>query len=267
MNIFSALLAFAISASPINPGDIKTPSSGTTNSYGSYASGCIAGAQILPADNPEYQITHLSRNRYYGSRELINFIGQLAHKVKLESGKSLLIGDLSQPRGGFMVDGHASHQNGLDVDIWFETADQQLPYAALDNYLAPNLVDENFSINPAFWSPRILQLASEMPEVERIFVSPPIKKKLCADYKGQQWLHKIRPWWNHKDHFHARLYCPKGDKGCVAQAPLPAGDGCDSSLDWWFSAEATQPQTRVKARTSSYKDFKIPKACQRIFAE
>ena len=30
----------------------------------------------------------------------------------------LLVGDISQPRGGPMVNGHASHQIGLDADIW-----------------------------------------------------------------------------------------------------------------------------------------------------
>src|SRR6266403_1009168 len=30
----------------------------------------------------------------------------------------LLVGDMSQPRGGPMITGHASHQVGLDADIW-----------------------------------------------------------------------------------------------------------------------------------------------------
>ena len=29
-----------------------------------------------------------------------------------------MIGDISQPRGGPMLSGHASHQIGLDADIW-----------------------------------------------------------------------------------------------------------------------------------------------------
>ena len=32
----------------------------------------------------------------------------------------LWIGDLSQPRGGPMPFGHASHQTGLDVDVWLD---------------------------------------------------------------------------------------------------------------------------------------------------
>jgi penicillin-insensitive murein endopeptidase len=40
---------------------------------------------------------------------------------------------------------------------------------------------------------------------------------------------------------HVRMVCPAGNAGCEAQAPLPAGDGCDASLDWWFSDEALNP--------------------------
>ena len=40
--------------------------------------------------------------------------------AKLDGWPGLLIGDMSQPRGGPMVSGHASHQIGLDVDIWLD---------------------------------------------------------------------------------------------------------------------------------------------------
>lgn len=267
MNLLAAFLALAISTNPINPGDIKTPSSGKTQTIGSYISGCISGAETLPANNPNYQITHFSRNRYYGHQSLINFIQNFAQQVYSESGNSLLIGDLSQPRGGFMTNGHASHQNGLDVDIWFATADHQLDAAKLDNYTAPNLVSKDFQIDYKLWNPRLLELASKAPEVERIFVSPPIKKQLCQDFKGQEWLRKIRPWWNHKDHMHVRLHCPQEDINCKPQEPLPAGDGCDESLEWWFSAEATRPKSPLDVSKSNYKSFNIPKACAAIFAE
>ena len=37
---------------------------------------------------------------------------------KLDDWPGLLVGDISQPRGGPMLTGHASHQLGLDADIW-----------------------------------------------------------------------------------------------------------------------------------------------------
>ena len=44
---------------------------------------------------------------------------RLAESGKRVGWNGLLIGDMSQPRGGPMLNGHSSHQIGLDVDIWF----------------------------------------------------------------------------------------------------------------------------------------------------
>ena len=61
----------------------------------------------------------LSRNRIWGHPELIRLIERLATEAKAQDGwNGLLVGDLSQPRGGPMLTGHASHQVGLDADIW-----------------------------------------------------------------------------------------------------------------------------------------------------
>jgi penicillin-insensitive murein endopeptidase len=91
----------------------------------------------------------------------------------------------------------------------------------------------------------LLQTAASSATVERIFVNPAIKKHLCSVAQGDRhWLAKLRPWWGHDDHFHARLRCPAGDRMCIPQGPLPPGDGCGKSLDWWFGAEAGQPQAQ-----------------------
>ena len=51
-----------------------------------------------------------------GSSSFIERFGANAKKV---GWNGLLIGDMAQPRGGPMITGHASHQIGLDADIWF----------------------------------------------------------------------------------------------------------------------------------------------------
>ena len=58
-----------------------------------------------------------------------------------------------------------------------------------------------------------------LPEVQRIFVHPAIKKALCERAgKDRGWLAKVRPLWGHHYHFHIRIYCPNG--GCRTQAPV-----------------------------------------------
>ena len=54
-------------------------------------------------------------------------------------------------------------------------------------------------------------------------------------------MNKVRPFWGHNYHFHIRIACPAGETACQPQDPVPPGDGCDASLDWWFTDEALHP--------------------------
>ena len=86
---------------------------------GSYARGCLAGAVALPINGPDWQVMRLSRNRNWGHPRLIDFLERFAADARnLDGWPGLLVGNMSQPRGGPMVTSHSSHQIGLDVDIW-----------------------------------------------------------------------------------------------------------------------------------------------------
>ena len=54
----------------------------------------------------------------WGHPELVAFIERLAVGRPGDGWPGLLVGDMAQPRGGPMRTGHASHQIGLDVDLW-----------------------------------------------------------------------------------------------------------------------------------------------------
>jgi penicillin-insensitive murein endopeptidase len=84
---------------------------------------------------------------------------------------------------------------------------------------------------------RLLQFAVADTRVDRIFVHPALKRGLCRAAGDHAWLHKLRPWWGHHDHFHVRLACPADSRNCQAQPTLPPGDGC-AEIDWWFRKEA-----------------------------
>ena len=100
-------------------GAAKTPAPLAARAIGFYAKGCLAGAAALPIDGPAWQAMRLSRNRNWGHPELVGLVEKLAIEAKAHDGwPGLLVGDLSQPRGGPMLTGHASHQVGLDADIW-----------------------------------------------------------------------------------------------------------------------------------------------------
>jgi penicillin-insensitive murein endopeptidase len=226
----------------------------TAQSIGSYTNGCISGASALPINGAGYQLMRLSRQRMYGHPVLTHFIQQLGERVAQEKIGVLLIGDLGQPRGGPTLTGHRSHQTGLDVDIWFlhsQQAQQRLLSSAERETMQAASVVKTHSaeLNLAQWTVRqekVLHIAAQMPEVERIFVNPVIKRELCKRYNAAQWLRKIRPWWKHDDHFHVRIACPANNTHCEKQAPLPMDSGCDAGLAWWFSAEASKPAAKAQ---------------------
>lgn len=215
---------------------------------GFYAKGCLAGAQALPINGAHWQVMRLSRNRNWGHPVLVAFLEQFSHTAADVSGwPGLLIGDMSQPRGGPMLTGHASHQVGLDADIWWlPMPNRTLGMAEREQLSSQTVVRaDRLDVDSKVWSPAhaaILRAASQREDVQRVFVNPAIKKALCRDYGGQDWLSKIRPTSGHDYHFHVRLHCPPGDTQCTVQEAVPAGDGCDASLDWWFTEEAMNPK-------------------------
>jgi penicillin-insensitive murein endopeptidase len=85
---------------------------------GSYAKGCLAGAVALPVNGETWQVMRLSRSRNWGHPSLVEFLERLADQAPKTGWRGLLLGDMSQPRGGPMLAGHTSHQVGLDSDIW-----------------------------------------------------------------------------------------------------------------------------------------------------
>src|SRR6516162_491999 len=97
----------------------STPFPGPPRSIGGDFNGCLVGAESLPITGPTWQVMRLSRNRNWGNPQLIRFIERFATNAKKVGWNGLLVGDMSQPRGGQMFSAHTSHQIGLDVDIWF----------------------------------------------------------------------------------------------------------------------------------------------------
>ena len=206
--------------------------------YGSYAKGCVAGAVQLPETGPTWQAMRLSRNRNWGHPDAIDFVQDLSRFAAGQSGwKGLYIGDISQPRGGPMLSGHRSHQIGLDIDIWMLPATNlRLSRQQRENISSISLRRSGGAYVNGNWSAahhKILREAAKDPRVARIFVFPGAKVQMCNDEKGNRaYLRKIRPWWGHHYHFHVRLNCPRGMRGCVDQDPPPRGDGCEDARQW-----------------------------------
>jgi penicillin-insensitive murein endopeptidase len=222
------------------------PAPGGAEVHGRHAGGCVAGAVALAPEGPGWQTIRLERNRFWGHPALIAFIERLgAQALRRGWPHGVLIGDLGQPRGG-PVSGHASHQSGLDVDIWLRPPSRDYPRAARAGLSYLSFVGGGGRRVTEGWTAAhaaLVEAAARDAAVDRIFVNAAIKRDLCrrTGPADAAWMRKIGPWWRHDGHMHVRLSCPDGSPGCVDQNPVPPGDGCDAALDWWFSEEALNP--------------------------
>ena len=237
---------------------------------GFYSHGCLAGGEQLPINGPNWQVMRLSRNRNWGHPQLIEFLKKFAPKAAQASGwPGLLIGDISQPRGGPMLTGHASHQIGLDADIWLRPMpDHELTRENREEMPSTDVVREDLlDVRPDVWTKghmAVIRSAAMEPKVQRIFVNAAIKRALCREAAGESWMRKVRPMWGHNYHFHIRLFCPHGSS-CRDQDPTPSGDGCDASLAGWFSDEMLRPRKSGKSWPPMTMS-KLPPACQKVLS-
>ena len=254
----------------------RTPAAGfEPNAIGFYSRGCLAGGAQLPVDGESWQVMRLSRNRNWGHPALVRLVQKIADKASTVGWNGLLVGDMSQPRGGPMITGHASHQIGLDADIWLTPMpDRTLSRREREEMSATNVVASNWlDVDPDRWSSRhlsIIKLAAQQPEVERIFVNAAIKKAICREASGDRsWLAKVRPMYGHNYHFHIRMGCPRGQANCREQDAPPTGEGCDASLAYWFSdavLHPRKPKTPPKPRPPMTM-ASLPGECREVLAE
>ena len=253
-------------------GNVDAGSRHKPQAIGGYSRGCAAGLEQLPQSGPTWQAMRLSRNRNWGHPELIDFAKNLSVKARRVGWAGLYFGDMSQPRGGPMLTGHRSHQVGLDADIWlYPAARMDLSVRQRENLSAISMQRANGAFVNDRWTRahhEIVKAAASDPRVARIFIFAGAKVQMCNDERGNRdWLRKIRPWYGHHYHFHVRLSCPRGSRGCQNQAPPPPGDGCNDARKWVNDIlDPPPPQPRAKnapapTKRREYLLADLPKAC------
>ena len=251
------------------------PTATPTRVIGFYAKGCIAGAEALPLNGDTWQVMRLSRNRNWGHPDLIALLERLSTRAHKDGWRGLLVGDMSQPRGGPMITGHASHQVGLDADVWLTPMpDHRLSREEREDMSAVMMVrPDRLDIDPHVWTPAhlaVIRDAAQEPRVQRIFVNPAIKKALCREARGDRsWLSKVRPFWGHDYHFHIRLSCPAGSKQCEPQKPPSDSEGCAASdFAYWFKDSVLHPKPpKVPPKPSPGLTLaQLPSDCRAVLA-
>ena len=253
------------------------PAAMPTHVVGFYAKGCIAGAEGLPINGETWQVMRLSRNRYWAHPDMVALVKRLSAKARKEAGwPGILVGDMSQPRGGPMITGHASHQVGLDADIWLTPMpNRQLSRNEREEMSAVMMVRaDRLDIDPHAWTPShlsVIRAAALEPTVQRIFVNAAIKKALCREARGDRsWLSKVRPMYGHDYHFHVRIKCPPGSGAeCESQTDPVESEGCSADdLAYWFKDSVLHPKPpKIPPKPRPPMTLaQLPAACRQVLA-
>ena len=248
------------------------PAALAARTIGFYSHGCLAGGEALPVNGSAWQVMRLSRNRNWGHPALLAFLERFARKVPtISHWPGILVGDMSQPRGGPMLTGHASHQIGLDADIWLTPMpNRELSRLEREEMSAANMVRaDRLDVDPAKWTPdhlAVIRAAAQDPAVQRIFVNAAIKKALCREAAGDRsWLNKVRPYYGHDYHFHVRLACPAGeDRVQGARSSAARRRLRCRVLAWWFSDGIIHPSPDLGKPKPPLTMAQLPPECRQV---
>ena len=215
------------------------PLAGPARSIGGYADGCLSGGVALPISGPNWQVMRLSRNRNWGNPALITFLERFAAHAKQEW-NGLLVGDMSQPRGGPMISGHASHQIGLDADIWFTPMpDHVLTREEREMDGAVNMVQpDGLGVDAKVWTPErtaLIRTAAHGSGDDAHF-------RQCRDQEADVQRGRIGSRLAEQSAavvgpcraFSRPHRLPGRQSECKPQPPPDPGDGCGHELDFWF---------------------------------
>jgi murein endopeptidase len=169
-----------------------------SRSFGLPWRGALAGGVQLPAEGPGFftwdPVRRRSPNRgwrRFGTERLVRTVLTVVEQFRAAhpDAPRIGIGDLSRPRGGdlgprYGLPGHVSHQNGLDVDIYYPRRDglERAPESAqqIDRALAQELVE------------RFVRAGAS-----RVFVGP------LTGLSGDPAVVQVLP--RHDNHLHVRL--------------------------------------------------------------
>lgn len=178
---------------------------------------------------------------FWGTWELVQLVERAAYRVARRlPGSKLTVGEMSRENGG-RIAGHASHQNGRDVDLSFYMLDaHDRPYEpwAFASFGAggqgtpPNQV-LRFD-DARNWELVAKLVADGDARVQYIFVARVIRERLLREGRrrgapasvldrASQVLVQPASGNPHTSHFHVRVYCSPSDRPtCRDRAPFRA---------------------------------------------
>lgn len=171
-----------------------------------------------------FEVVAPDRKKHFATYEMAEMITRVGEQLNRQYTKKLYVSNISAINGGKLRP-HASHQNGLDVDLGYPSDVATLKFPLVVRMSTGEYFSKNYSIEKTFNLFKYMFSQKDIL-VDRIFVDAKIKKALCdfAIAKNEfqteakdvvrsmfQNLQHVR---GHGDHFHLRIKCSKYDPGC-----------------------------------------------------
>jgi len=195
---------------------------------------------VLLRESPflRYTTEYRAAGNFYGTWELVQLVERTAYRVHQRlPGSRLSVGELSRRNGG-RIAGHASHQNGRDVDLSFYMTDaRERPFEPFafarfrgDGVGRPPNQSLRFD-DARNWEMVAKLVADGDARVQYIFVSGAIKDRLLREGRRRRapatvldraarLLAPPAEGHVHDNHFHVRIYCaPANRPACRDQGP------------------------------------------------
>jgi len=209
-----------------------------SEAIGFYSNGSLVNAASIDDYSGHYEKLFRSRKRLYATDYLFNFLFDFSEEFIADhpDTEKFQLGDISALNGG-KISRHASHQNGLDIDIVYLRVNkrgQDVDYPEWKEYFVKNgAVTKNFDLTKNW---ELFKLIVSKGDVGRIFVDKAVKKAFCKEYSSSrnkldlETLRRLRPAKYHLTHFHLRLKCHESFKRCQKQADPANNSGCNELL-------------------------------------
>lgn len=208
------------------------PAPHASRSVGSPTRGELQGGQFLDESEVVHHVDAADCN-FWGTDELVGALRRVAKTVaSAHPHHRLTVGELSQPKGGD-ISGHASHENGRDVDLGFYFLDEEgQPYEPgrfvdVRRDRSARVGDRTLTFDVARnWKLVEALLGDGDADVHFILVNGRIRDWLLAHARslgvaGERYRQAsrvlVRPRRGrhpHRNHFHVRIYCPETAAGC-----------------------------------------------------
>lgn len=163
-----------------------------------------------------------SKQRYYATFEMSEFISGLAKFLTNEESTRLYVGNISAQKGGH-ISPHQSHQIGMDADFGYPTVHSRTSFPVVAR--AGNINKAAYSVERTFESFKFAFKQRHAP-VEKIFVDQLIINDLCHYAKSKNEFNgkdaqivktlfqNIQHVDGHGNHYHVRLKCTPSQPAC-----------------------------------------------------